>query len=89
MITTESLQKEIENLKERNIKVDTNKAWEISWTRRIMLLILTYLIAGFTLTTIQNQSPWTNALIPSIGFFLSTLTIPFLRTFWQNYIYKK
>jgi hypothetical protein len=31
----ENLQKEIDALKERNLKVDANKAWEISYTRKI------------------------------------------------------
>ncbi len=80
---------EIEELKSRNRKVDTNKAWETSVTRKVILSILTYVVAGFTLSTIQNPNPWANALIPSIGFFLSTLTLPVVRNIWQKIFYGK
>ncbi len=38
------LEKEINNIMERNIRVETDKAWETSWTRKICICILTYLI---------------------------------------------
>ncbi|HVF69928.1 MAG TPA: hypothetical protein VNA13_05180 [Xanthomonadales bacterium] len=85
----EELKKEVESLKARNRRVETNKAWETSLTRKLILVCLTYATAGATLRTLNNSSPWTNALIPSIGFFLSTLTLPILRDLWQKYIYKK
>ncbi len=81
------LRNEIKKLKERNKKVETNKAWELSWTRRLILAILTYVIAAITLQTLSNSSPWTNAVIPAIGFFLSTLTLTLVKNFWKTYIY--
>lgn len=89
MNNIDKLIKEVESLKLRNKKVEMHKAWEISLLRKFILLVLTYIIAGFTLQQIGNPAPWTNALIPSIGFFLSTLTLPFLRSLWERYIYKK
>lgn len=89
METISGIKKEIEVLKERNIRVEMHKAWETSLSRKLLLTILTYIIAGITLHTIKNPSPWTNALIPAIGFFLSTLTLPFIRNLWEKYIYKK
>jgi hypothetical protein len=85
----ERLIKEIESLKLRNKKVEMYKAWETSILRKLILLTLTYLVAGITLHTIQNPNPWANALIPTLGFFLSTLSMPFLRKLWEKYIYKK
>ena len=39
-----NLEKEIENIKERNKKVELDKSWETSWTRKICIMILTYII---------------------------------------------
>lgn len=85
----QDISKEIEKLKERNKKVETNKAWETSKTRKLILFALTYVVAGLTFVAIGNQNPWSNALIPSIGFFLSTLSLPYLKNLWEKHLYKK
>ena len=36
------LEKEIKEIKERNKRVETDKAWETSWTRKICIALLTY-----------------------------------------------
>lgn len=82
------IKKEIDKIKERNKKVEINKAWETSWLRKILLMTLTYLIAAATLVTIKNPNPFLNALIPTVGFYLSTLTLPFIKNLWEKYIYK-
>jgi len=89
MTEIEQLQQEVSKLKERNKKVESNKAWETSLTRKIILMLTTYLVVGLTLTTIKNETPWINAIIPTLGFFLSTLSLPFLKDLWQKYLYKK
>ena len=38
------LEKEIENIRERNKKVELNKSWETSSTRKICIMILTYIV---------------------------------------------
>ena len=85
----EALRTEIEKLKERNRRVEANKAWETSLTRKLLLMALTYIIITLTLISINNSDPFKNAIIPTIGFFLSTLTLPFFKNLWQEYIYKK
>jgi hypothetical protein len=87
-ITLESLNKEIERIKERNRKVEIDKAWETSKTRRLLLIIFTYLAIGFYLQAIKVDRPWLNAIVPSIGFLLSTLTLSFFKEFWKKRIYK-
>ena len=34
----------INKIEQRNKKVELDKAWEISWTRKICIMILTYII---------------------------------------------
>ena len=82
--------KEIKNIlneiKERNRKVELDKAWETSYTRRILLMIFTYLAIGTYLQVIDVPSPWLNAIVPAVAFMLSTLTLPFFKKMWlRNY----
>lgn len=37
MATIQELEKEIDAIKERNRRVETEKSWETSWTRRITI----------------------------------------------------
>jgi hypothetical protein len=83
------LAQRVEKIEERNRLVETNKAWETSITRRLILLFLTYLAIGIYLNVINVSQPWLNAIVPSVGFMLSTLTLPFFKSFWQKYIFRK
>lgn len=82
MTTLEDLEKEINFIKERNKRVELDKAWETSITRRVLLVIFTYLSIGLYMYVIKIEKPWLNAVIPSIGFLLSTLTLPFFKNYW-------
>lgn len=89
MTTIKSLELEIKKIKERNKRVETDKEWETSYTRRILLIVFTYLAIGFYLNAINIQEPWLNAIVPSIGFLLSTFTLPIFKNVWKKYIRKK
>ena len=88
-MAAEEIEQRIAALESRNKRVETNKAWETSLFRVITLVVITYLVVGLTLTVMQNSQPWINALIPSIGFFLSTFSLPFIKKYWVKYIYKE
>lgn len=83
------VERKIKKIEERNKKVELDKAWESSYTRRFLLLLFTYLTIGFYLKAIKIPQPWLNAIVPAIAFMLSTLTLPFFKNFWSKYIYKK
>lgn len=85
----EKLQERISQIEQRNIRVEADKAWETSSTRVFTLGIGTYLIVGFIMMSLGIVQPWLNALIPTAGFIISTLTIPALKRFWLKFIYKK
>jgi len=78
----QKLEKRIEEIEARNKKVETDKYWGTSYTRRILLIIFTYLSIGFYLNAIKVANPWLNAIVPSVGFLLSTLTFPFFKNHW-------
>ena len=79
----------IKRLQERNERVEADKAWEISSTRHLLIAILTYFFVVLFLLLIAAPRPWLNALVPTAGFLLSTRTLPFVKKWWLNKIYKK
>lgn len=89
MPTIDELEKRIKKLEDRNKGVELNKAWETSFYRRILIIIFTYLAIALYLKFIVGINPWINAIVPSIGFLLSTLTLPWFKKMWSRYIYKK
>lgn len=78
----EKIESEILEIQERNKRVEDNKAWETSLFRKVAIVVITYLIAVIVLWTIKVSQPMFNALIPTIGFYLSTISIPFLKKQW-------
>ncbi|OGN07906.1 MAG: hypothetical protein A2750_00420 [Candidatus Yanofskybacteria bacterium RIFCSPHIGHO2_01_FULL_45_42] len=78
----ENLEQKIQQIEERNKKVEADKAWETSWTRRLLLAVFTYLAIGVYLWVIEIQRPWLNAIVPAVAFKLSTLTMPFFKKIW-------
>lgn len=78
----EDLEQRIKQVEDRNFRVESDKAWEKSLTRRILLVIFTYLAIGLYLNAIEINSPWINAIVPAIGFMISTLTMPYFKKMW-------
>ncbi len=86
----ERVEQELSKIKERNVRVEADKAWEGSTVRISAIMLVTYAIACVALIAIGNEHPFRNALIPVIGFFLSTQSLPFLKKSWINsYISKR
>jgi hypothetical protein len=89
MPTIEELQIEIEKIKTRNQKVESDKAWEISWSRKILIAILTYLVIVIFFFAARFPQPFLSALVPTIGFILSTLTISLVKRLWLKYFHNQ
>ena len=84
MATLQQLEVQIKEIHERNKKVEKDKEWEQSYTRRSLLMLFTYLAIGFYLQAIRIQNPWLNAIVPTLGFYLSTLTLPIFKNLWEK-----
>ncbi|MFA6475920.1 MAG: hypothetical protein WCV68_00740 [Candidatus Paceibacterota bacterium] len=82
------LQQEIEQIKERNKRVEADKAWETSWARKIVVLVLTYIVIVIFFSFARLPEPFLNAIVPALAFVLSTLTIPVIKKFWLEKFYK-
>lgn len=79
------LENEIAKIKERNKKVELNKAWETSWTRRIFICALTYIVViiySYLINEISNI--WLSSLVPVIGFSISTVSLRLIRNIWEK-----
>ncbi len=81
------LENEIVKIKERNKKVELDKAWETSWTRKICICILTYIVVViYSHLTNKINNIWLSSLVPVIGFTLSTVSLNLVRNIWENNI---
>ncbi|MDO4747246.1 MAG: hypothetical protein Q4A70_02825 [Candidatus Saccharibacteria bacterium] len=81
------LENEIKKIKARNAKVELDKKWETSWTRRLCICVLTYVVVVIYSFTIQRVSNvFLSSLVPVIGFTLSTLSLGFVRKIWEKRI---
>jgi len=78
-------EKEIKKIKARNKKVEADKAWETSWTRKILIAVLTYFVIVIFFYFAQLPKPWINAIVPAVAFILSTLTISICKNIWLKY----
>ena len=78
------IEKRIATIERRNERVELDKAWETSWTRRIAIAVLTYVVVCAYLAFVIHIDPWLNALVPVVGFLLSTLALGWIKTAWQN-----
>lgn len=79
------LEEEIQKIKERNKKVELDKAWETSWTRKICIMILTYIVVIIYSYVIRKfDNIFLSSLVPVIGFTLSTLSLGLVRKVWEK-----
>ena len=83
------LEERIAKIEERNKRVEVDKAWETSLSRKILIALFTYFVIVIYLQFIVGIDPWINAIVPTVGFFLSTLSLPFFKKLWERTIYKK
>lgn len=84
----QNVKKELERIKERNARVEADKAWETSLFRKILIAALTYAVIVLFFFFAGLPKPFVNAIVPAVGFVLSTLSIPFFRKFWIKYFWK-
>ena len=76
------LAQEVEALKERNRRVEAEKAWETSYTRTFSIAFVTYVVATLVLYSIGVENFFLGALVPAIGYILSTQSLPAVRRWW-------
>ena len=88
-MNAKELEKEIKAIKERNKRVEADKAWETSNTRKLLIGILTYIIIVVFFVLAELPNPFVNALITAVVFVLSTLSLPYFKRYWVRKVYTK
>lgn len=81
----EKLVDEIEQIKQRNNRVEADKRWETSLIRKICICILTYIVVviySYSISKLSNI--FLSSLVPVIGFMLSTLSLNVIRKIWEK-----
>lgn len=79
------LEQRIAKIEKRNKRVETDKAWETSWTRRICIMVLTYLVVvAYSYIIRECDNILFSSLVPVLGFLLSTLSVKAVRRLWEK-----
>lgn len=87
---SKNIESEIKNIKSRNARVELDKKWETSWTRRLCICALTYIVVViYSLTILTISNIFLSSLVPVIGFVLSTLSLNGVRKIWESLIKHK
>ena len=84
-----NIEKKLKAIEQRNKKVELDKAWESSISRKIIIAILTYITIVLFFTVAKLPKPFINSIVPTTGFLLSTLSLPFFKRIWIRCSRKK
>lgn len=84
-----SLESQVEQITHRNNKVQTDKAWETSKFRILSICAVTYATISLVFWMIGVENFLINAIIPTLGFYLSTQSLPILKKWWVERYFSK
>jgi hypothetical protein len=65
-----------------NVAKDRGKEFEGSYTRVLFIMGITYATLFGYLTLIGAERPALNAIVPAVGFNLSTWSLPYVKEVW-------
>jgi hypothetical protein len=82
MSTIAELEERVRMIEKRNQSVELDKAWEVSAVRRVLIAVLTYLVIAAYLSFRDVSDPWGDAVVPVVGFVLSTLVVGAAKSLW-------
>lgn len=72
----EELEQEIETIKERNKRVELDKKWETSTTRKVCICILTYIVVVIYSYIVRNyDNIFLSSLVPVIRIYFIYIII--------------
>jgi len=82
MKTLKELEAEIDRIKSRNQRVEADKAWETSFTRRMFISMSTYVLMVIFMAVLQVDKPFVSAVIPAVAYLISTVSLGMLKSWW-------
>lgn len=81
-MTSPELAAEIAAIKQRNARVEADKAWETSHVRLLSVALLTYASMVLLMWVIGTDKPYIAAIIPTAGFVLSNMSLRAIKQRW-------
>lgn len=78
------IHQELAALRERNQRVELDKAWETSGFRRALIALFIYGVAVLFMMIVHLEKPWLGALVPALGYLMSTLSLPPIKRCWMR-----
>lgn len=79
------VESELADIRNRNRRVESDKAWETSRVRLLSITGITYVTMVLVFLVFGSSRPFVDALVPTTGFFLSTLSVSVLRSCFGKY----
>ena len=79
-----ALEVEVAGLKDRNRRVEAEKAWETSPARKVLICVLTYAVIAVLFWSIGVEHYLSNALVPTVAYWLSTQSVPLVKRWWMG-----
>ena len=80
----QELERRVSAIEERNKRVEGDNAWETSALRKGLIVILTYIFAVLYLKVADTTNPFFGAVVPTVGFYLSTQTLKLIKDKWLS-----
>ena len=79
------LEKNVEDILERNKRVELDKKWETCMTRKVCIAVLTYIVVIiYSFLISKTSNVFLSSLVPVMGFLLSTLSLKAVRKIWEK-----
>jgi hypothetical protein len=79
----DEMRRQVAEIQARNERVEREKAWETSWTRRLVIAGATWVAAWLWLRGLAVEHAARQALVPTLAYVVSTFSLPFLRRWWM------
>jgi predicted transcriptional regulator len=85
----DTIEQRIQKIEQRNRRVEHDKAWEVSFVRRVLIFFFTYFAVAVYLWIIEVSRPFVNAIVPALAFMIATLTMPLFKQWWLQDFYSE
>jgi hypothetical protein len=76
------LEERLHIIEARNTRVEYDKAWETSFIRRSLIAGITYGCSVILLSVMGHDGVLKHALVPVMGYLLSTFSLPPIKKLW-------
>jgi len=80
--------KRMQLIEDRNKSKGFGKDFEGCWARICIIMTLTYFVLGLYMMFVNINRPWINAIVPTIGFQLSTLSLKCAKNRYVDFQFK-